>query len=245
MIDAYRQDGLQVRYYYQRFGSPGTARNVGAHIAEGEWLVFTDDDCLFPPEWLDTFARYLRYRPRVYGGQTVDATDNIWSKNAQMFVDFLIEWYGDTYFPTCNIAMPKELFKKVGPFPNWPTTYDRYWCWKMERAGVKSKFLPQAMIFHNRGLGKMKWRDFWNQHHKYGVGSSFFYRLTEEPFMPIMFYIEQILYPLRTLNLIEGLLNSALMLFSRIAHTAGYIHGNKNYRKVSEASLAPVRKRRR
>src|SRR5688500_17395801 len=31
---------------------PATARNIGARDAAGEWLAFTDDDCMPQPGWL-------------------------------------------------------------------------------------------------------------------------------------------------------------------------------------------------
>lgn len=37
---------------YEDFGARGGACNVGAGHAEGEILVFTDDDCTFPSDWL-------------------------------------------------------------------------------------------------------------------------------------------------------------------------------------------------
>jgi glycosyltransferase involved in cell wall biosynthesis len=38
---------------------PGAARNVGARLAKADYLVFTDDDCRPPADWLDRLeARY-------------------------------------------------------------------------------------------------------------------------------------------------------------------------------------------
>jgi len=42
-----------------RNGGPGAARNIGAALATGDYLVFTDDDCRPPLGWLDRLdARY-------------------------------------------------------------------------------------------------------------------------------------------------------------------------------------------
>jgi glycosyltransferase involved in cell wall biosynthesis len=35
---------------------PAANRNNGAQYGQGEWLVFTDDDCLPDPNWLSAFA---------------------------------------------------------------------------------------------------------------------------------------------------------------------------------------------
>src|SRR5580692_11754168 len=35
---------------------PAANRNTGAKIASGEWLVFTDDDCVLDANWLAAYA---------------------------------------------------------------------------------------------------------------------------------------------------------------------------------------------
>ena len=59
---------------------PGQNRNHGAKQARGEWLVFTDDDCLPEPGWLAGYAARIDERatgsscPRVFEGKTVSDT---------------------------------------------------------------------------------------------------------------------------------------------------------------------------
>jgi glycosyltransferase involved in cell wall biosynthesis len=36
---------------------PGAARNAGARVVRGEYLPFTDDDCLAAPDWLEQLIR--------------------------------------------------------------------------------------------------------------------------------------------------------------------------------------------
>jgi glycosyltransferase involved in cell wall biosynthesis len=51
------------RYVRQeKNGGHGKARNAGMAIARGEILLFTDDDCILPPEWVATHAdAHVRY----------------------------------------------------------------------------------------------------------------------------------------------------------------------------------------
>ena len=44
--------GLQIRAIYQQNQGPGAARNYGMSKAQGEYFIFVDSDCMFPPQWL-------------------------------------------------------------------------------------------------------------------------------------------------------------------------------------------------
>lgn len=49
--------GHRLKYFGLRETGSSLARNRGASVALGEWLVFTDDDCLPPISWLERAAR--------------------------------------------------------------------------------------------------------------------------------------------------------------------------------------------
>jgi hypothetical protein len=46
-------------------GGPGAARNLGAAAATGEWLAFTEDDCVPAPDWLEHAAIALASHPEA------------------------------------------------------------------------------------------------------------------------------------------------------------------------------------
>jgi GT2 family glycosyltransferase len=52
------QRGVRVVAAAER-GGPGAARNRGAAAAAGDWIAFTEDDCLPDPEWLEHAAREI------------------------------------------------------------------------------------------------------------------------------------------------------------------------------------------
>src|SRR5207247_5933459 len=49
---------------------PAANRNHGGRLARGNWLAFTDDDCLPSPQWLAAFADVIGSGSSIYEGQT-------------------------------------------------------------------------------------------------------------------------------------------------------------------------------
>ena len=48
-----------VKWVAGSHNSPAANRNNGARYAQGEWLVFTDDDCLPDPQWLEAYTKNM------------------------------------------------------------------------------------------------------------------------------------------------------------------------------------------
>lgn len=63
-----RQYGAK-NFFYHRIshGGPSKARNVGIKLARGEILFFTDDDCVVPPNWMETLLGGYRRHPKAVG----------------------------------------------------------------------------------------------------------------------------------------------------------------------------------
>ena len=66
------QPALALRRIHQAVPNASLARNAGAQIAAGDWLVFADDDCYYHPETLSTAAEIIgTLRPQVLAGDVV------------------------------------------------------------------------------------------------------------------------------------------------------------------------------
>ena len=61
----------------QSNAGPAAGRNSGAAHAMGDFLVFTDDDCLTVPNWLSKLEKRFNENPKnVIGGRTINALEN-------------------------------------------------------------------------------------------------------------------------------------------------------------------------
>ncbi|WP_169577918.1 glycosyltransferase family 2 protein [Salisaeta longa] len=90
---------------------PAANRNNGARYAKGEWLVFTDDDCIPDAKWLAAFAHHMEAPANtILEGKTIangpkpgpgwEAPLNL--KGGKLW--------------SCNFAIPRKAFDKVGGF---------------------------------------------------------------------------------------------------------------------------------
>jgi glycosyltransferase involved in cell wall biosynthesis len=63
---------LALRRFRQTVQNASLARNAGAAIATGDWLVFADDDCTYHPETLSSAADVIAARrPQVVAGNVI------------------------------------------------------------------------------------------------------------------------------------------------------------------------------
>lgn len=76
------QDFPAVRYLRDPRSGPSAARNMGVEHASGDVVVFTDDDCLAPPDWLARLADgYVRH-PDVHGvAGKCEPPEEVWQRN--------------------------------------------------------------------------------------------------------------------------------------------------------------------
>ena len=83
---------------------PGAARNAAAALARGEWLAFTEDDCVPAPDWLArAAARLAANAPDVLEGLTVLPGDRPLRRRLDN---------GPQYVPT-NLFVGHERFERV------------------------------------------------------------------------------------------------------------------------------------
>ncbi|MBX9770736.1 MAG: glycosyltransferase family 2 protein [Candidatus Obscuribacterales bacterium] len=106
---------LKAEYPWVRFvkgpkAGPAANRNNGAKFATGEWLVFTDDDCLIDANWLYAYSQHTGGTAHAMEG----SIEPIGEMN-KVFCECPINTTGGLFW-SANIAVKRNLFEQVGGF---------------------------------------------------------------------------------------------------------------------------------
>lgn len=130
---------------------PAANRNAGARLAQSPWLVFTDDDCLPDPEWLQAYrdaitaAEAAGDARHVFEGRTLcraGLTSPL--DHAPVNIDGGLLW-------SCNMAIRKSTFEEIGGFDeNFPYAHmeDIDLRERLTRRGIGFDFVPEAVVDH-------------------------------------------------------------------------------------------------
>ena len=148
ILEAARRDYpmLQLRWTHENRKGPGSARNRGLLHARGEFVLFTDDDCLPENNWVEVIVRTFAAQPDLVGVEGLTYT----------YVDFVSPFLhfpandGGVY-PTCNVAYRAAIVRSVGgfdvaAFPNCSAEDVDLGYRVLERGPIA--YQPEARVFH-------------------------------------------------------------------------------------------------
>ncbi len=166
------------RLVRQANAGPSAARNRGVQEARGEFVAFTDDDCLPDPTWLQVLVGTARERPKaLVGGTTFNGLSrDFFAATSQLIVDLVYEHFNadpdDGYFlASNNILCARERFLEVGGFDEtFPRAgaEDRDFCdrWRMKNWPIVWR--PAARVEHRHAQNL---RQFVDLYIRYGRGA--------------------------------------------------------------------------
>lgn len=241
---------VTISFLEQKNAGPATARNAGAAVARGHYLVFTDDDCAPDQQWLARFEQAFAAAPprSLVGGRTVNAlTQNAYACASQLLVDYLYAFYArkkpDALFYTSNnMAMSKDGFGGIGGFnQSFPSAAgeDREFAVRWTQHGGHMEYVPQAVNYHYH---QMTFAKYFRQHFNYGKGARLFYQYTgaaqgkkvRVKVLPFSFYAQLFLYPwkLRQSPSRRNAALSGLLFISQFANALGYFAKSKRLKST-------------
>lgn len=157
------------------------ARNLAIQEAQGDWIAFTDADCIPTPTWLQSLVQCAEESQEVsFVGGPIRAllpttsiglfTENLFDQGRS------IERENPPSFISANLFVRKSDLIRVGMFnPKYPRGQDTELAWRSHfRFGARFAFAKDAVVEHANestwmGLIKKAWQ--------HGSGSS---RLIEE-----------------------------------------------------------------
>ena len=230
---------LDLRVVDQRNAGPASARNHGAELARGEWLAFTDDDCLPDPGWLTAFDAALSATAgALVGGRTVNALpDSVFADTSQRLADFVSSYFdggaAGRFFTSNNLAVARDAFRAAGGFDTsfpFSAGEDRELGDRWSAQGRPSVTAGDAIVRHAHRLSA---RGFVRQHFTYGRGAVAFRRVRAESGRPVRvdpaFYAQSLSHALRGGG-VRAPARATLTALAHAAYAAGLLYESRRAR---------------
>jgi len=227
---------LEARLVTAAHAGPATARNLGAKLARGRYLVFTDDDCMPREDWLSAIDQWTSSKPGAFaiGGHTVNVlTDNVYAAASQGIIDYLYDYFGDhsatrRFFTSNNLVVPREEFLSLGGFNETfelAAAEDRDFCERWVGAGKRLQYATDVVVSHAHVLDLARFN---RQHFNYGRGAFDLHCSRAQrgegslKIEPVRFYAGLVAYPLRASRSRRAAVLTFLHLWSQVAYISGY-----------------------
>lgn len=193
---------------------PGEGRTIAARQAAGEYIAFTDGDCIVDRRWLAELAAGFTGEgvAGVGGSQAVPGDESAFGRKVAVFLastGFISEYHRTgnrgtiarvEHNASCNVMYRKDLFLSVGGFrPGlWPGE-DVELDYRLRKRGTTLNFNPRATVFHYRPADMAS---FQRMMRRYGWAQGYLVRLhgvtrkvQAVPFLLALFLIAGVLLP--------------------------------------------------
>lgn len=125
---------------------PAGNRNSGAKIANGEWLIFIDDDCIPESNFIQSYELAILQNPQVsvFEGRIFpDRERKTWAEGCPENSSGGMLW-------TSNLCIKKNLFDQLGGFDErFRVAYeDVDFAYRIKLQGLQTKFVRNAAVCH-------------------------------------------------------------------------------------------------
>lgn len=132
--------------------TPGRGRNVGIAAARSEWIALIDAGIRAEPTWLERLVEIAASDPEielVYGNVEV-ITETRFERYAALTYPAPKELRGGGWMrgrcTPCSL-MRREVWERVGGFPDLRVSEDLFFMERVERLGVKTGWAPRATVW--------------------------------------------------------------------------------------------------
>ena len=161
-IEQYRSaSGLQIRAIYQQNQGPGAARNYGMSKAQGEYFIFVDSDCMFPPQWLAEIekAQNEHYYDAFGGPDTCHLSFSPLLKAINYSMTSFIgtggtrgnkKHVGRFYPRSFNMGISRKVYDTIGDMGGLRHGQDMDYSMRIYNAGFKVGLIADAYVYHKR-----------------------------------------------------------------------------------------------
>ncbi len=156
------------------------ARDIGFRHAKGDFIAFTDADCVVDKKWIKELMKHFNENVAAVGGPNITPEDDTeFAKRVGIVLSFLSKAgarYGLIggevrevhHNPTCNVMYRKRVLEEVGGFNcKLITVDDEELDYRIRKKGYKIMYTPYAIVYHYR---KPTWKKFIKMAYTYGLG---------------------------------------------------------------------------
>ncbi len=146
----------RVSYIFQVNAGPAAARNRGVSIARGDFLFFTDADCVPEPDWLQKMMCYFRDPgvTVVAGSYGIQNPESLLARCIHQEIRFrhrhlMGDWI--EVFGSYNVGFRRPVFERVSGFDEAYRTAsgeDNDLSYRLRKAGYSIRFAKDALVAH-------------------------------------------------------------------------------------------------
>lgn len=170
------QFSFPLRYIRQANTGPSEARNFGMRNAQGDYFIFTDSDCIIPPNYLKKIDQHLARNPLdAFGGPDDSHPDFPPFLKAVNYALTSFLGTGGTrggsdkavtkFYPrSFNLGIHRKVFETIGGMQlRWGEDID--FAIRIYQAGFKVGLIKEAFVYHKR---RTNLRQFYRQVFNWG-----------------------------------------------------------------------------
>lgn len=172
VVDGHSADGtvenalkFPVGVFYEDYGTVGGARQVGLENARGDFVAFTDADCIPEKDWLENLVKEFDGSLVGVGGSIKNIGEGMWKKSVAFVADTFLgsanSVQGRVFrerrivksISGCNSMFQRDVLIRSGGFDvalsiNEETELNK----RLSKMG-ELLYTPDAMVLHNQNRG--------------------------------------------------------------------------------------------
>ena len=175
IVDSFK-DKLQVKYFFKENSGQGFSRNVGFSMANGDFFIVFDSDCIVPPHYLERVNMVIQKEHiDCWGGpDRADSSFSAIQKAINFSMTSILTTGGirgnknriSQFHPrSFNMGISREVFEQTGGYRITRMGEDIEFSIRIRESGFNAVLIEDAYVYHKR---RVNLSEFFKQLHFFG-----------------------------------------------------------------------------